>query len=66
MDTSSSHRSTAVFAAALLLGALTGCGGGAASPADAAAPVSWPEGTALVFGGTPVSAEEIDRHVELI
>ncbi|MEC8512072.1 MAG: hypothetical protein VX015_07995 [Planctomycetota bacterium] len=66
MDTSSSHRSTAVFAAALLLGALTGCGGGAAAPADAAAPVSWPEGTALVFGGTPVSAEEIDRHVELI
>ena len=67
MDTSSPHTCAALVAAALLLGALPGCGAdGAAPPAEAPAPASWPEGTALAFGGAPVSAEEIDQHLELI
>lgn len=67
MNTSPSHFTAALVAAGLLLGTLPGCGAdGDAPPADAAAPTSWPEGTALVFGGAPVSVDEIDRHLELI
>lgn len=60
------------LAIALALATLAGCSSGDADSEGTNAggageeAVTWPEGTVLAYGGEPISAEEVDRHLELI